>query len=96
MNLMYMQMGGKSRVKVILRQGTGYLCLGVGIAGCVLPIIPGIPFLFVGLGLLAVDSPWAARLRDRLKDYVARRINSRRGSDRKSPAGKVPSEDSAA
>jgi uncharacterized protein len=52
----------------------GYACLAAGIAGCILPILPGIPFLFVGLGLLAVDSPWAARLRDRLKDYVATRL----------------------
>ena len=86
----------KSRWQVVLRQVIGYACLVVGIAGCILPIIPGIPLLFVGLGLLAVDSPWAARLRDRLRDYVARRFNSRRGSDSESPVGKVPSEDSAA
>ena len=86
----------KSRWQVVLRQVTGYACLVAGVAGCILPIIPGIPLLFVGLGLLAVDNPWAARLRDRLKDYVARRFNSRRGSDPKSPVGKVRSEDSAA
>jgi hypothetical protein len=91
-----MRIARKSHWQVILRQVTGYACLVAGVAGCVLPIIPGIPLLFVGLGLLAVDSPWAARLRDRLKDYVAKRLNSRRGSNPKSPAGKVPSEDSAA
>jgi len=86
----------KSRWQVILRQVAGYACLVAGVAGCVLPIIPGIPLMFVGLGLLAVDSPWAARLRDRLKDYVARRLNSRRGSNPKSPTGKVPSEEDSA
>jgi uncharacterized membrane protein YbaN (DUF454 family) len=75
----------KNRWHVILRQVAGYACLAVGVAGCILPIIPGIPFLFLGLGLLAVDSPWAARLRDRLKDYVARRLaRQRSGNDPKS------------
>ncbi|WP_251106820.1 PGPGW domain-containing protein [Alloacidobacterium dinghuense] len=57
---------------------TGYACLIAGVVGCVLPIIPGIPLLFVGLGLLSVDSPWAARLRDWLKDYIAKRLSRRR------------------
>jgi len=81
---------------MILRQGTGYLCLGVGIAGCVLPILPGIPFLFVGLGMLAVDSPWAARLRDKLKEHVANRLSRRRSTNPDSQTGKVPSRDSTA
>jgi hypothetical protein len=68
----------KSRWLVILRQTTGYGCLAAGVAGCILPIIPGIPLLFAGLGLLAVDSPWAARLRDRLKEYVAKRLSRQR------------------
>ena len=93
---MSMLMGGKSRGKIILRQVAGYACLAAGIAGCVLPIIPGIPFLFVGLGLLAVDSPWAARLRDRLKDYVSKQLSRRQSGNRaKSQTGKAPSQDSA-
>jgi uncharacterized membrane protein YbaN (DUF454 family) len=93
---MSMQTQGKSRAKIILRQVTGYACLAGGIAGCMLPILPGIPFLFVGLGLLAVDSPWAARLRDRLKDYVAKRVSRRHsGNEPTSRTGKAPSQDSA-
>jgi uncharacterized membrane protein YbaN (DUF454 family) len=61
---------GRGPVGVILRQVAGYTCLAAGAVGCILPIIPGIPLLFVGLGLLAVDSPWAARLRDRLKQQA--------------------------
>jgi uncharacterized protein len=78
-----MQSARNSRWHVILRQMAGYTCLAAGIAGCILPILPGTPFLFVGLGLLAVDSPWAARLRDRLKDYVATRL-TRQGRRSKS------------
>jgi uncharacterized protein YqgC (DUF456 family) len=34
------------------RQIFSYACLGAGILGLVLPIIPGIPLLILGLGLL--------------------------------------------
>jgi uncharacterized protein len=90
-----MQMAGKSRGKMILRQAAGYAALVAGVAGCILPIIPGIPFLFVGLGLLSVDSPWAARLRKRLEDYVAKHLKRKPGGEAKSPGEKVPSQDSA-
>jgi hypothetical protein len=86
-----MRIEGKGPGWVILRQVAGYACLGAGIAGCILPIIPGIPLLFVGLGLLAVDSPWAARLRDRLKQAADRQLSRLRGKpDPKRQAAKVP------
>jgi hypothetical protein len=66
MNLVGMGQESKGRWQVMLRQIAGYSCLAVGIAGCVLPILPGIPMLVLGLGLLSIDSPWAARLRDTL------------------------------
>ena len=91
-----MQMQGKGRGRKILRQVSGYFCVAIGIAGCVLPILHGIPLLFGGLGLLAVDSPWAARLRDRLKEYANRQIaRVRKKGGPKPPAAKDPSEDSA-
>jgi uncharacterized membrane protein YbaN (DUF454 family) len=37
-----------------------YICLIVGVAGVVLPVIPGIPFLIVGVRLLGRDH-WLAR-----------------------------------
>jgi hypothetical protein len=55
----------------LLRMIAGYSCIGLGVAGCILPIIPGLPLLFVGLGLLSVYSPWAARLQEKLKKFVA-------------------------
>jgi uncharacterized protein len=53
--------------KRLFRNVLGYSCITVGIIGCVLPILPGLPFIFVGLGLLAVHNPWAARLLDHLR-----------------------------
>jgi len=48
----------------IARIVSGSVLVALGIAGCVLPILPGIPFLLVGLGLLSVDIPLVRRLRD--------------------------------
>jgi len=50
----------------IARIVSGSVLVALGIAGCVLPILPGIPFLLVGLGLLSVDIPLVRRLRDRV------------------------------
>ncbi len=51
-----------------IRVALAILCLLVGIAGIVLPILPGWPFLFVGLAILttvfpALDRYWRARMR---------------------------------
>jgi hypothetical protein len=56
--------------KRLFRNVLGYSCITVGIIGCVLPILPGLPFIFVGLGLLAVHNPWAARLLERLRQRL--------------------------
>lgn len=55
----------------LLRMIAGYACISVGFLGFILPIIPGLPLLFLGLGLLSVYSPWAARLQEKLKRFVA-------------------------
>jgi uncharacterized membrane protein YbaN (DUF454 family) len=44
------------------------LCLLVGLAGVVIPILPGWPFLFVGLAILTTVFPglerfWRSRIR---------------------------------
>lgn len=42
----------------------GYVCVAAGIAGILLPILPGIPFLLAGVTLLGRDarlSRWVAR-----------------------------------
>jgi uncharacterized protein len=58
--------------KRLFRNVLGYSCVTVGIIGCILPILPGLPFIFVGLGLLAVHNPWAARLLDHLRQRFSK------------------------
>lgn len=40
----------------------GWLCLAVGLLGVVLPIIPGVPFLVLGIVTLASQHQWAHRV----------------------------------
>jgi len=75
--------------KRVLRYISGYACIAAGIAGCILPVIPGIPLLFVGLGILSVDSPWAARLLKKLKSNASRLAG-------KQPASRAKPESEAA
>jgi len=42
-----------------MRKAGGWALLSVGVAGCVLPVIPGIPLLLAGLILLSHDYAWA-------------------------------------
>lgn len=43
-----------ARIKIGLKRTLGIILIIVGIAGLVLPIVPGIPILFVGLELLGL------------------------------------------
>ena len=38
----------------------GWVCVAIGIFGIVLPIIPGLPFLFAGLVILSARYKWAS------------------------------------
>ena len=42
---------------VVAKRIAAYLCLGAGVAGLVLPLIPGIPLLIIGVALLGPDHP---------------------------------------
>ncbi|HET9795505.1 MAG TPA: hypothetical protein VFS34_13715 [Thermoanaerobaculia bacterium] len=55
-----------------VRIALAIVCLLVGLAGVVLPILPGWPFLFVGLAILTTIFPglrrfWRARMRQHPK-----------------------------
>lgn len=52
-----------TRLKRVLVMPVGAACVALGVVGCVLPILPGWPFLFIGLSILAPRT--AARLRKR-------------------------------
>jgi uncharacterized protein len=39
----------------VLRQTGGVALIVIGIAGCLLPILPGIPFLLAGVAVLGTD-----------------------------------------
>jgi uncharacterized membrane protein YbaN (DUF454 family) len=66
----------KNRLKGILVTVGGIVCIGVGLAGLVLPIIPGIPILLLGLHLMGVSIPildrWIARIRRWLEARTAK------------------------
>jgi uncharacterized protein len=51
------------------RLAGGWLLLIAGLAGFVLPVIPGIPLLLAGLALLAYEYVWARRLLERVKAW---------------------------
>lgn len=55
----------------------GTLLVIVGLAGFVLPVLPGWILLFVGLGLLAQDIPFARRLLDRVRHRMPQDENGK-------------------
>jgi uncharacterized membrane protein YbaN (DUF454 family) len=63
------------------RKATGWGLLIAGIAGCILPILPGVPLLLAGLLILARDYVWAKRTLRRVKRWavkIRRKARSRR------------------
>ena len=60
----------KRNVLRVARIVVGLLLVLLGIVGLVLPVLQGVLFIVLGLGLLSVDIPPVRRLRDRLARYV--------------------------
>lgn len=60
----------------------GWLCIAVGLLGIVLPIIPGIPLLIVGLVTLSTQHRWARALllwaKRRFRNLFPRRAHKQR------------------
>jgi uncharacterized membrane protein YbaN (DUF454 family) len=60
------------------RKAGGWGLLAAGIAGCILPVIPGIPLALAGLIILARDYAWArAALRRAKRKVVSMRRRAR-------------------
>ena len=67
-----------------IRKASGWGLLGLGIAGCVLPVIPGIPFALAGLLVLARDYAWARSALRSAKRWLVRmrrRARAKREAD---------------
>jgi uncharacterized membrane protein YbaN (DUF454 family) len=59
-----------------IRTAAGVVLLALGVAGVVLPLMPGVPFLIAGTALLGSDHPISRAVAERL-----RRLRSRRGKE---------------
>ena len=57
----------------VLRMMAGTILLVIGLAGLLLPILPGWLLIFVGLGLLGVKLPYVDRLAEHARDWLKRR-----------------------
>ncbi len=75
------------------RKAGGWSLLLVGLAGCVLPVIPGIPLMLAGLLVLARDYVWARKA----VRYVKRKaVAVRRRTRTKAMARGIASREAAA
>jgi len=55
----------------------GWVCIGLGLLGIILPIIPGIPLLGGGLVLLSTQYHWAHKLMVWMKNKFRRHASGR-------------------
>lgn len=75
------------------RKAGGWCLLAAGVAGCVLPVIPGIPLALAGLIILARDYAWA---RSALRKAKRKAASMRRRSRLKKSGKTVVSRNAAA
>ena len=67
---MVSSMNRKAKTIVVLLVGWGFMLLGV--AGLILPIMPGWIFIFVGLIILSTEYVWAHHLLTRIREKFPR------------------------
>ncbi len=72
------------RYGLLLRKAGGWFLLVAGVAGLVLPVMPGIPLVAAGLVMLSADYPWARNLMRRARMwlkkfnlYWSKKVNAR-------------------
>jgi len=61
---------------MILRTVAGVMLITIGLAGILLPIIPGIPLMLAGVATMGRDHPWLRPLMTRLDGWRSRRRTS--------------------
>ncbi len=66
--------------KKIIRVTAGIAIILIGMGLGFVPGIPGFPLVIIGLGILAVDFVWAARLRTRIKKETDKVVDKLRGN----------------
>jgi uncharacterized protein (TIGR02611 family) len=67
----------------------GGLVLLIGLAGLVLPVLPGWALIFVGLGILATEYVWARRLLMKAKDIATAAKERALGKKQRRTGGKT-------
>ncbi len=50
----------------------GFVLIGIGLLGLVLPLMPGIPLLIAGVALVGTNHPWIKPLKEHLTKWRAR------------------------
>lgn len=58
----------KQKLKVLC----GLFLFVVGVAGLLLPVVPGVPIILAGFALMGADHPLVRNLKQRLKNWTDR------------------------
>lgn len=59
-------------MKKHLREIAGFILIGIGLIGFLIPIMPSVPFILAGIGLIGVEHPRLKPLIDKLKTIKGR------------------------
>jgi hypothetical protein len=54
------------------RAAAGIALVAVGMAGTLLPVIPGVPLIVAGMAVLGPEHPWSRAVAGRLRRWRAR------------------------
>ncbi|HET9177666.1 MAG TPA: PGPGW domain-containing protein [Terriglobia bacterium] len=73
------------RFKRLLGLAAGWSLVSLGVLGLLLPILPGLPFLLLGITVLSAEYVWARRLLQKLRDLFP--SLTRRSDSAKARAG---------